>query len=160
MYGWTATELSEPNREWLRSQPVSQVLPPISRGASRGCDVSLAMHHGSPADPDEFLFATTPQCRFDELAGLTAQRLITVGHSHSQFHRYSNGVHFINPGSVGRMFDGKISAACAVLSVVGHEVDVELLRIAYPVEAVIAELHRVRLPAIYSEMYRRGRKLN
>ena len=160
MYGWTATELSEPNREWLRSQPVSQVLPPISRGANRGCDVSLAMHHGSPADPDEFLFATTPQCRFDELAGLTAQRLITVGHSHSQFHRYSNGVHFINPGSVGRMFDGKISAACAVLSLVGHEIDVELHRIAYPVEAVIAELHRVRLPAIYLEMYRRGRKLN
>ncbi len=92
--------------------------------------------------------------------GLTAQRLITVGHSHSQFHRYSNGVHFINPGSVGRMFDGKISAACAVLTLVGHEIDVELHRIAYPVEAVIAELHRVRLPAIYLEMYRRGRKLN
>lgn len=31
MYGWTAAELSEPNREWLRSQPMSQVLPPISR---------------------------------------------------------------------------------------------------------------------------------
>jgi diadenosine tetraphosphatase ApaH/serine/threonine PP2A family protein phosphatase len=118
------------------------------------------MHHGSPADPDEFLFATTPQCRFDELAGLTTQRIVTVGHSHSQFHRFSKGIHFINPGSVGRMFDGKLSAACAVLTVNRRKVGVALHRIAYSVEAVVAEIERLRLPAIYSEMYRLGRKLN
>lgn len=160
MYGWTVAELSQANQHWLQSQPLWRVLPPFSQLNKRGYDMSLGMHHGSPADPDEFLFATTPQCRFDELAGPIAQRIITVGHSHSQFHRFSNGVHFINPGSVGRMFDGKVSAACAVLTIDAEQVDVALHRISYPVETVVRELERLRLPTIYSEMYRRGRKLN
>lgn len=160
MYGWTAAELSRANQNWLKNLPLSRLVPlNIARRPGQR-PFSLAMYHGSPADPDEFLFATTPSCRFRELAADTCHTIVTIGHSHSQFHRIVDNVHFINPGSVGRMFDGKVSGACAVLNLDAETIDVELHRIAYPVEAVVTELARQQLPRIYAEMYRIGRKLN
>ena len=138
MYGWTAAELSEDNRSWLSKQPSSRDIPAPAGSVDGEQKTILAMHHGSPADPDEFLFATTPTCRYQELAQLVSAPLVTIGHSHQQFKIEAGGVTFINPGSSGRMFDGKISGGCAVID----------------------EIRRQRLPSIYIEMYLRGRKLN
>ena len=120
---------------------------------------SLGMYHGSPDDPDEFLFADSPEERFRELAGRHHHRIITVGHSHSPFHKQIGQVHFVNPGSVGRMFDGDPSASCAVITI-AKSIEVEHFRIPYPVETVVSELEKQQLPVIYQEMYRQGRKLN
>jgi predicted phosphodiesterase len=159
MYGSTAAELSRANRQWLLEQPSHRVIHCAELGAGpRGA--TLGMYHGSPADPDEFLFPHTEESRFRELAGMHDHAMITVGHSHSPFHKCIAGVHFINPGSVGRMFDGDPRASCATIEAVDGAVSVELHRIPYPVEAVVEELGRLRLPPIYREMYRRGRKLN
>jgi predicted phosphodiesterase len=160
MYGWTAAELSEDNRRWLRDQPPSREIPASSGSKQRNPRTMLAMHHGSPADPDEFLFATTPACRYQELAQLVSASLVTIGHSHQQFTRKANGVTFINPGSTGRMFDGKISGGCAVITVEKYSSDVELHRIPYSATAVTEEIKKQRLPLIYVEMFLRGRKLN
>lgn len=160
MYGWTAAELSPANREWLAGLPEKATIrcPELTGGAGR--DDRLGVFHGSPADPDELLFAATPDRRFAELAGATPYPLITTGHSHSPFHKIIGGVHFINPGSTGRMFDGNPAAACATIELLPTTIHVELHRIAYPVETVVAELRRLRLPPIYRQMYRLGRKLN
>ncbi len=158
MYGWTAAELSPENRDWLCRLPESLTIacPPDKHGQPR----SLGVFHGSPADPDEFLFASTPLCRFRELAGTVSHALVTIGHSHSPFHTVVDGVHFVNPGSTGRMFDGNPAAGCAVIDVLPEGIDVHLHRITYPVAEVVTELARLRLPAIYREMYRLARKLN
>ncbi len=159
MYGWTAAELSDENRRWLLQQPDHRVIPlPVEAG--KKSPGTLGIYHGSPADPDEFLFATTPLCRFRELAATVSHTLVTIGHSHSPFHKVVDGVHFVNPGSTGRMFDGKKSAACAVIELKHGEISVHLHRIDYPVEAVIEELKRLHLPSVYQEMFRLGRKLN
>ena len=161
MYGWTAAELDEQNRSWLLQQPLSRLID-LKKYLTNHPDYPTTLHmcHGSPADPDEFLFPGTPSCRFRELSVMTESRIVTVGHSHTQFHTRIAGVHFINPGSVGRMFDGKLSAACSVVSIKSHSIDVELHRIPYPVKKTADEILRRRLPPIYAKMYLRGRKLN
>lgn len=160
MYGWTASELTEENHDWLRSLPESLTFPCPAPAGPISKYHSLGVFHGSPADPDEFLFADTPDCRFRELAASVSHGLVTVGHSHSPFHKFIDGVHFVNPGSTGRMFDGDTGAGCAIIEVADGGIRIELHRISYPVETVIAELERLRLPPIYQEMYRRARKLN
>lgn len=161
MYGWTAAELNGENRSWLLQQPATRCIKlKKHRNSHPAYPATLLMCHGSPADPDEFLFPDTPACRFEELAAMTDSRLITVGHSHTQFHTRTADSHVINPGSVGRMFDGKLSAACGVVSIDSGAIDVELHRIPYPVTEVAEEIERLRLPPIYAEMYLRGLKLN
>lgn len=161
MYGWTAAELTEQNRSWLLQQPLSRLINLKNDVNSHADDLAtLHMCHGSPADPDEFLFPDTPSCRFRELAAMNDSGLVTVGHSHTQFHTCVAGVHFINPGSVGRMFDGKLSTACGIISITSGSIDGELHRIPYPVRKVADEIVRLRLPPIYAEMYLKGRKLN
>lgn len=161
MYGWTAAELNEENRSWLLQQPLSRFIK-LKKYLKSHPDNPAALHmcHGSPADPDEFLFPDTPSCRFRELCTMTDSKIVTVGHSHTQFHTSIAGVHFINPGSVGRMFDGKLSTACGVVSIDSGTIDLELMRIPYSVKRVADEIERQRLPLIYAEMYLRGRKLN
>ena len=159
MYGWTAAELTRENRQWLCDQPLYRTFelnPPTTRKVS----YSVGMYHGSPEDPDEFLFAATPLCRFRELAARFNHAIVTVGHSHSPFHKEVDGVNFINPGSTGRMFDGSPKASCAVITLRNGLIDVRHYRIKYPVQEVVEELARLRLPEIYQEMYLRGRKLN
>lgn len=160
MYGITATDLSPINRQWLNDLPQSRTITVGSSNGKKNKTITLGMFHGSPADPDEFLFPDTPLQRFTELADQAGHRLITIGHSHTPFHKEVNGVHFINPGSVGRMFDGNPRASCGVIELRAEEILVKLYRIAYPVIEVTTELQRLRLPAIYGEMYRKGRKLN
>ena len=160
MYGWTAAELSGDNRSWLMKQPLSRSVYPFNNQSPGDDRPSIGMFHGSPDDPDEFLFSNTPVSRFSELAERADDRIITVGHSHTPFHRQVGSIHFINPGSTGRMFDGNPAASCAVLEITENDINVTHHRINYPVEEVTEELERLRFPKIYQDMYRLGRKLN
>lgn len=122
--------------------------------------IQIGIYHGSPSDPDEFLFCDTPALRFHELAAETKNNIIITGHSHSPYHRIHGGTHFINPGSVGRMFDGDPRASCAVLEITPTSITVTHRRIPYDIEQTVKELDQQGLPAIYGIMFRQGRKLN
>ncbi|MBW1867662.1 MAG: metallophosphoesterase family protein [Deltaproteobacteria bacterium] len=83
-----------------------------------------------------------------------------MGHSHAPYYKCVDGVHFINPGSVGRMFDGDPRASFAVLKISPGGIAVEHFRIPYTVDAVVKGLKKNRLPDIYATMFRIGKKLN
>jgi putative phosphoesterase len=152
MYTWTAEELTPENRLYLASIPTRRMLD--IEGWRAG------LFHGSPDDDDEFLFPETPEARFRELVPASGCDIVIIGHSHTPFHKKIGKVHFINPGSVGRMFDGTPETSFATLELAPGLVRVELHRCPYPVDQVIAGLRAHRLPAVYEEMYRTGRKLN
>ena len=101
-----------------------------------------------------------PERRFRELAKGSPFHIHIMGHSHTPYYKIIDGIHFINPGSVGRMFDGDPRTAFAILKLSSDGISVEHFRIPYPVEAVVAGLKQNRLPNIYGKMYRMGRKLN
>lgn len=152
MYRSTMQSLNARSKEFLLSLTDSQELELKGH--------RLGLFHGSPDHPRELLFAQTPDARFHELSQLTDCKIVVTGHSHSPYHKYINGTHFINPGSAGRMFDGNPEASCATLTISGREIRVHHYRIAYAVEEVVTALRRQHLPEIYVDMFRQGRKLN
>lgn len=152
MYTSTAENLTPENRTYLMGLKKKQTI--VLKGRT------LGLFHGSPADHDEFLFSNTPDSRFADLAAETECDLVVTGHSHSPFHKHIQGVHFINPGSVGRMFDGNPQLSFAELTLVKGKTIVEHHRLPYDIEQVVSRLKEENLPDIYGRMYRLGKKLN
>jgi putative phosphoesterase len=147
----------------------AQILSPANRSILRGFtrkkkleiqDMHIGLFHGSPAKHTEFLFADTPDKRFRQLARDCSADIIITGHSHTPYHKIINTTHFINPGSVGRMFDGIPQASFAIIELYKTKVQVNLYRCDYDIEQVVAELEDAELPDIYAAMYRMARKLN
>jgi len=163
MYTHTAGQLANHCIAYLQSLGVSAELS-LDDGSARECDGSmrgmLGVFHGSPAKPHEFLFPTTPVERFKELARQYPYKAIVTGHSHTPYHLDVDDTHFINPGSVGRMFDSNPAAGCAVLNYDKGNLEVSHYRIDYDVALVTAELKHQQLPAIYQTMFKEGKKLN
>jgi putative phosphoesterase len=152
MYFWTAETLHPENVQYLKSLPRQADL---TVGNTR-----IGVFHGTCDDEDETLFPETPESRFRELAKGSPFRAHIMGHSHTPYYKLIDGIHFINPGSVGRMFDGDPRTAFAILELSSEEISVEHFRIPYPIEEVITGLKQNRLPDIYAKMYLMGRKLN
>jgi putative phosphoesterase len=152
MYYWTAETLLPENVQYLRSLP---------RYTDFNIDdIRIGVFHGTRDDEDETLFPNAPESRFLELAKYSPFRVHIMGHSHTPYYKIIDSIHFINPGSVGRMFDGDPRTAFAILELSSESISVEHFRIPYPVEEVITGLKQYRLPDIYTKMYRMGRKLN
>ena len=118
------------------------------------------MFHGTLDDPDEELFPDAPESRFRELAKDSPYQVHIMGHSHVPYYKIVDGVHFINTGSVGRMFDGDPRASFAILKISSGSIAVEHFRIPYAVEKVVKDLKKNQLPDIYTNMFRIGKKLN
>ncbi len=152
MYFWTSEHLDPENITYLKSLPEQT---DFKVGGFR-----IGIFHGTLEDPDEELFPSAPQSRFQQLAGDSVYQIQIMGHSHVPYYRIVDGVHFINPGSVGRPFDGDARASFAILKVASGKIAVEHFRIPYAVEEVVQSLKEHKLPDIYAKMYRVGKKLN
>lgn len=152
MYTWTAERLTPENGRYLAGIPTRIEL---NREGYR-----IGIFHGSPANDTEHLFSDTPTYRFQELTRKTTSNIVITGHSHSPYHKKINNVHFINPGSVGRMFDKNPEAAYAVLELTEARIQVDLRRCPYDIDRVVRGLRDNLLPPIYEDMFRLGRKLN
>jgi putative phosphoesterase len=152
MYYWTSENLQPENIVYLKSLPKQTDL---TVGHFR-----VGIFHGTSADPDEELYPSAPEGRFHDLAQDSPYQIQIMGHSHVPFYRVVDGVHFINTGSVGRMFDGDPRASFAILKLTTGKVAVEHFRIPYPVEMVVEGLENYGLPDIYAKMFRIGKKLN
>ena len=160
MYTWTAAHLSADSATFLASLNKKAVYTnPNNSSTSAGLDIGI--FHGSPQRAHEFLFDTTPQQHFQYLARKFPQyHIILTGHSHTPYHKKIASTHFINPGSVGRMFDGDPRASCCVITCRENSVTVTHHRIEYDIQQTIEGIKRHNLPEIYCSMYKLGRKTN
>jgi putative phosphoesterase len=152
MYTSTAAMLTAENIEFLLKLKKKKIL--------RLGRTFVGLFHGSPADHEELLYTDTPEKRFKELVKDCTCQVVITGHSHSPYHKYIKGVHFINPGSAGRMFDGRPEASYAILEIEKGTITVSHHRCSYDVAAVIKALEQHQLPAIYGEMFRTATKIN
>ena len=152
MYFWTSENLDPENITYLKSLPEQTE---VTVGGLR-----IGIFHGTLEDPDEELFPSAPKRRFQKLAKDSPYQVQIMGHSHVPYYKIVDGVHFINPGSVGRMFDGDPRTSFAILKVVSGKIAVEHFRIPYTVEKVVRGLKEQKLPNIYAKMFRAGNKLN
>ena len=164
MYELAAASLSAENAALLRSFAASATVPlpegVFPEAKQMGRRAAMGIFHGSPDNPDEFLFADTPDKRFKALAKAHPYAVIVCGHSHTPFWKFIAGCHFINPGSVGRMFDGNPAASYAILDFSPQAIHVEFFRADYDLAWLSATIRAKKLPEIYVAMYESGRKLN
>ena len=151
-FKWTYEQLSLESREYLAA------LPEQRRLRTEGRDILLV--HGSPVSLDEHLYVDTPEERLMELAELAEADLVVCGHSHQGFARETVGSIFVNAGSVGRPDDGDPRAAYAMLEIDGSSIVVHHNRVAYDIEAAVAEMRQHGLPSAFEEMIRQGRNLD
>jgi putative phosphoesterase len=152
MYNWTAEQLDPSARKYLLSLKKSKHISIANQ--------SIGLFHGSPEYPNEHIFANTAPERFSALADFCPCNIIISGHSHTPFHKQVDDTHFINPGSVGRMFDSNPAASCAVLTIKNNAITTKFYRIPWQLERTVLALKKNNLPAIYQTMFIMGKKLN
>jgi len=112
------------------------------------------MVHATPRDPlDEYL-KHNPKLWAKRLKNVEAD-IVLVGHSHMQFNLAVDGTVVVNPGSVGQPRDGDPRAAYAIID--GKKI--ELKRVAYPIDQVIARVEASPLPERAKEMLRHSFRL-
>ena len=90
--------VSDETRQWL------QDLPGEFETTLDG--VPVLMTHYAPGS-QEGLGRWTPDSRLAELAQITTAQVILCGHTHTPFVRAVGGVLWVNPGSLGRSWDGR-----------------------------------------------------
>ncbi len=151
-FQWAYEHLSKKSIKYLEK------LPETNKALIK--DWKVLFTHGSPESIDEALNDETPQERLRDLARKARVDIILCGHSHEPFMRFAGGAIFVNPGSVGRPFDGDPRASYAILSIKKHKVEVDFFRIEYDSERAAAAQISAGLPAAYADMTRRGVSLD
>jgi len=152
MYTWTADHLTEENKNLLSATPKKITLELEG--------YKIGIFHGSPDRDNEHLFNDTPASRFKELARKTDCNIVITGHSHTPYCKKIKETHFINPGSIGRMFDKNPNASYATMELFRDRIKVQLFRCPYDIDKVVQVLRNNLMPPIYEDMFRLGRKLN
>lgn len=92
--------------------------------------------HGSPRSDSEIITVHTPDERLGEIlaSGATAPTIV-AGHTHRQFDRRAYRWRFVNAGSVGMPYEGRVGAFWSLLGP-----DVELRQTPYDLTAAIVEM--------------------
>ena len=103
--------------------------------------VRITLVHGSPRDPDEYIY---PEDVESDLLKVDDCDILVLGHTHIQFKKeYAEGI-IVNPGSVGQPRDGDTRAAFAVLDTETGKIKLE--RASYDIEKVIEDMLAAHLP--------------
>jgi putative phosphoesterase len=145
---FTRERLSADDIRYLARMPVTRTL------SIEGTRFLLA--HASPRDPmDEYAPADVGFWT-RRLAHVEAD-VVCVGHTHHPYVLEAGEKLVINPGSVGQPRDGDPRASYAVI----EDYNVELKRVEYPVEEVVAVIEASPLAGpdkeMLSEVFRRGK---
>jgi exopolyphosphatase/guanosine-5'-triphosphate,3'-diphosphate pyrophosphatase len=72
-----------------------------------------------------------------------------MAHTHISLSREVDGVSFVNPGSVGRPYDGDPAASYALLT--AEPFSLEIVRVNYNVGRVVRDMRKSRLPEEYAQ---------
>jgi len=140
VFSWTHRTLAADVVRYLRS------LPQEIRLNVEGHRVVLV--HGSPDGMSDGLTAFTPEARLVALARQADADVLLAGHTHAAFSRKADKVVVINPGSVGRPFDGDPRASFMMMEISAEGIDVQTHRAAYDVAPVVEEMLRQDFPQV------------
>jgi putative phosphoesterase len=101
---WLLARLDPEQAAWLTALPFSVVL-----------DGTLYVH-ATPHDDETPITELTSDERLAELLSSVEQRCVVGGHTHMQLERRVGETLFVNPGSVGRPYEGQPGAYWALLA--------------------------------------------
>lgn len=139
-YQWTLEKLSWEDAEYLLKLKTEMAMEVAGYGWVIG-------FHAIPGDDEQILLPDTPAS--DVLDALMDRegRLAFGGHTHRPMDRDLGDWRMVNPGSVGLPLDGDQRASYASVTFSGGTATVDIRRVEYDVQAVIADLEAKQHPA-------------
>lgn len=151
-FRWTHARLSRSSKDFLVRLPYQRRL--VVQG------LRFLLVHGSPAGIDDPISRATSLRRLRTLAKKAGAAVVCCGHTHEYFVRRAGGVIFINPGSVGRPFDGDARSSYAIITVRDRRLTVRNRRLAYPLAATLQAMRQNKFPAGLIQALQKGRSLD
>ncbi len=156
-YAWTLEQASPETKAFLATLPFRVDLRPLG-GHAAGPTVTLV--HGNQVlntvyvheeRTDDFL------AKMGDSVRARSGDVVCFGHTHKPWHRAVGGVYFVNTGSVGRPKDGDPRAGYVLLDVAADAgVRVDVVRVAYDVEATARAIMTSTLPDEFADYLRTG----
>lgn len=141
---WTSGRLGEQQRNFLSGLKTSVRFDLGGR--------SVAVFHGSPTDPDEYVHEDMVT---ERMLVETGCEVLALGHTHVPYvRRFGKGL-VINPGSVGQPRDGDRRGSFAVIDT--ERLECETIRFEYPVQEAADAIVSAGLPHILAERLFIGR---
>lgn len=156
--------ISDKNRAYLRSLPAHLR---IEYGVNSD-PYHLLLVHGSPRKINEYLFEDRKNKSMLRMMEKAGANIMAFGHTHIPYHKIieesgGNYKHAINIGSVGKPKDGDPRACYALLEWDGDldltrpdALNVEFIRVEYPVEKAAAFVEESPLPDALADMLRKA----
>lgn len=146
-FPWTVRHLGKSGLRFLTGLPRQQLL-------ALSPEHTVLAVHGSPRSDEENIRPDTPDEVLIDMFGDLPFNLLLCGHTHLPFSRTVAGRRVVNVGSVGLPFDG-FPGASYILVHTHPEGDyhIEFRRVAYEVEAVVAQLIAAGHPAAEVQAY-------
>jgi len=129
---WTAAELTDENKGWLRQLPTTMRVDLAGRSA--------LLFHGSPLRENEYLWSERPSRVLARIASDEADDLFCFGHTHEAFHRVVGQAHFVACGSVGCGTEGDARARYAVVYIGDPDIAIGFRSVDYDHLAVLRDL--------------------
>ncbi|MDA4120603.1 MAG: metallophosphatase family protein [Thaumarchaeota archaeon] len=146
---WTAKQLTDKSREYLRRLPLELRVP--------FGDAEAYFTHGSPDDRLwEYVDPKTHSNLFGHYLGKLGVQAIGLGHTHVPYVWKEEPGTVFNPGSVGQSRDGDNRASYAVMSFDAGEARVELRRVPYDYHATASKIRAAGLPESFAERLASG----
>jgi predicted phosphodiesterase len=128
--------LDDPNVAYQVAQLRSDQREFVSAFPERLVIGGVRYSHGSPRSVDEAVTMLTPDSVLREMLDGIEEKVIVIGHTHTQFDRRVDGYRIVNAGSVGAAWESISGAYWALID----DQDVELRRTTYDVEAAVQAL--------------------
>jgi len=136
---WTAKNLEERNRKFLKKLPEEEKL---SAGGK-----SIYVVHGSPrCHLTEPVFPGTPKRVLSEIVRDVIADIVILGHTHFPMEHMVYGKLVLNPGSVGQPRDRDPRASYAIIHLKG-EPRVKFRRVKYDISTAVEKIKEANLPS-------------
>lgn len=156
-YAWTLEQASAKTKTFLATLPFRIDLRPLG-GHAAGPTVTLI--HGNQVLNTVYVHEDRTDDFLAKMAAAIGARVgdvVCFGHTHKPWHRVIAGIHYVNTGSVGRPKDGDPRASYVLLDVAADSgVRVEIVRVAYDVEAAARAIVASTLPDAFAHYLRTG----
>ena len=138
-FKWSFKNITPEDKKYIKSLPKTKKINALG--------FEFLLVHGSPDGIDDPLATNTPRKKFVDIASRVNEDVVLCGHTHHFFTKTVSGVKFINPGSVGRPFDGDSRASYIILSKRGSKLLVENFRVKYDTARNLRKMKREGYPA-------------
>ena len=146
---WSNAHTTAENKAFLRGLPGHIPL--------RLADFRIMLVHGSPRRINEYLYADRPDTSLERVLDVAGADVLVCGHTHLPYHRVlPSGRQVINAGSVGKPKDNDPRACYVVMRVDGQHLDVQFVRVPYPVEQAAQAIEATDMPDEFAAMLRAG----